>query len=485
MKNNEQAYRDVFKQHGITKLYHFTDRDNLQSIINNGGLHSWADCEQKGISIAKPGGDDLSRGLDMRRNHQHYVRVSFTRQHPMMYVAMQDGRISNPVILEISTEVITQKETLFADRNAVKGSAQIGGGVEDLKRIHFDTVKEPNHFNLAEEEREFYQAEVLVKNFIPLSMITNIADFGITIPASTPATAQTQQPAIQLHEPYTAPITRATPTAFIFMVDHSGSMSNTTHLYGHKMTCAEAVAQVLNSQIHELVSRCVKMDEVRHYFDIAVIGYGRDVYSAWKGDLEGRDFVTPSELCEHPYKKCEIKKQRMIRGKLTEYTVEEPVWFEARHDGRQTNYHLALQKAKLLAEEWIKNHDAECYPPTIINITDGAFNNSSHETRMHLANFIKSLYTKDGNVLMFNVHITPNNVSSVSFPTCKAELGENRYAEELYELSSLLPQVYNARIAQMKDIPLEERHVAMSVNADMQQLVKIMDIGTPTNIRNK
>lgn len=483
MKNNEQAYRDVLKQNGITKLYHFTDRDNLQSIVDNGGLHSWADCEKKGIRIPKPGGDDLSRGLDSRRNHQHYVRVSFTRQHPMMYVAMQDGRISNPVILEISTDVITQKDTLFADRNAVKGGAQIGGGVDDLKRIHFDTVKEPNHFNLADEEREFYQAEVLVKNFIPLSMITNIADFGIDIPKPAPVVAQAQPPVMQLHTPYTAQITRATPTAFIFLVDHSGSMSNTTHLYGNKITCAEAVAQILNSQIHEMVSRCVKLDDVRHYFDIAVIGYGHDVYSAWKGDLAGRDFVSPSELQAHPYKKCEIKKQRMIRGRLTEYTVEEPVWFEARHDGQQTNYHLALQKAKLLSEEWIKNHDAGCYPPTIINITDGEFNNSSHETRKHLANFIKSLYTKDGNVLMFNVHVTPSNTPSLSFPTSKAELNGNRYAEELYDLSSLLPKIYNERIAQMKDIPQEERHVAMSVNADMQQLVKIMDIGTPTKIR--
>ncbi len=96
-KTNWQEYQAIIEQQGITKLYHFTDRDNLQSIIQNGGLYSWADCEEKGISIAKPGGSDSSRSLDARDGLQRYIRVSFVTQHPMMYVAMNEGRISNPV----------------------------------------------------------------------------------------------------------------------------------------------------------------------------------------------------------------------------------------------------------------------------------------------------------------------------------------------------------------------------------------------------
>lgn len=493
----------LLRRHGITKLYHFTDRDNLQSIVENGGLHSWADCEVKGISIAKPGGDMTSRDLDCRRNHQHYVRASFTRNHPMMYVAQNDGRISNPVILEISIDVVNMVDTLFSDRNAVKNGARIGGSYSDLERVHWNTVKQLNHFNLDDDEKEFYQAEVLVKNFIPLSMITNIASFGIAIPTKpvvqqpvqpvhTVSTTFTQpvvnptpvvQPVIQLHTPYTAQITRETPTAFIFLVDHSGSMGNFTNLYGQDMMCADAVAQILNSQIYELVNRCVKMGETRHYFDIAVIGYGSDAYSAWSGALAGRDFVSPEELQRNPYRTREITKQVRVRGRLMERKVTETQWFEARHDGRSTNFHLALQKAKTLAEKWIATHDARCYPPTIINITDGAFLNSTHEYRQQLANEVKALYTTDGNVLMFNVHISPREVESVSFPVDKAELNGNRYATELFELSSLLPKVYNERIARLKNIDMDKRLVAMAVNADMQQLVKIMDIGTPTNIQ--
>ena len=50
-KNNWQEFKAILDQHKIVKLYHFTDRDNLESIIKNGGLYSWMDCEHKGIKI--------------------------------------------------------------------------------------------------------------------------------------------------------------------------------------------------------------------------------------------------------------------------------------------------------------------------------------------------------------------------------------------------------------------------------------------------
>jgi len=100
-KSNWKEFEAVLNRNNITKLYHFTDRDNLRSIIENGGLYSWADCEEKDIHIAKPGGDMTSRDLDRRDNLHHYVRTSFVKNHPMQYIAMNDGRISNPVLLEI------------------------------------------------------------------------------------------------------------------------------------------------------------------------------------------------------------------------------------------------------------------------------------------------------------------------------------------------------------------------------------------------
>lgn len=182
-KTNWQEFKAILEQHGIKKLYHFTDRDNLDSIITNGGLYSWADCESRGITIAKPGGSQQSRSLDRRDGLQNFVRVSFTTQHPMMYVAMNDHRISNPVILEIDTDVIFWKGSKYADRNATKNGARVGSSIEDFKRIHFRSVKARKHFDLDIDEQPYYQAEILVPNFIPLQYITNIGNFGIPIPS--------------------------------------------------------------------------------------------------------------------------------------------------------------------------------------------------------------------------------------------------------------------------------------------------------------
>ena len=120
----------LLRQNGITRLYHFTDRANIQSIIDNGGLYSWKACDNKGISVKRPGGSATSRSLDQYRGLENYVRLSFTRNHPMMYVAQNDGRISNPVILEIDLSVVNLATTKFSDRNATKNSAVIRGGTK-------------------------------------------------------------------------------------------------------------------------------------------------------------------------------------------------------------------------------------------------------------------------------------------------------------------------------------------------------------------
>ena len=475
-KNNYDEFKKLIEQHHITTLYHFTDRENLESIIKNGGLYSWADCEQKGISISKPGGSLDSRNLDRRDNLQNFVRVSFVKEHPMMYVAMNDGRISNPVVLEIDPEVIYWQDSLYADRNATKNGALVGSSIDDFSQLHFNSFKAKKHFDLDADEQKFYQAEVLVKNHIPLQFIKNIGNFGFTIPS--------QSAQMQTKTAYTAQITRNTPTAFIFLIDQSVSMQNYTTLYGEEMPMAEAVARIVNHQLNELVLRCIKGSETRDYYDIAIIGYGENAYSGWKGELEGRDFVKPSELKEHPYKKITTKKETRTRKGVKVVEVEEVQWIEAEATQGWTRVHLAFEKAKGLLDEWMeKHHDKDCYPPTIINITDGEFNGATKEYVLQQANELKSMFTNDGNVILFNIHISANKAVCVTCPASKDEVSFSSLATTMYEMSSLLPMRYSDRIADLRgDGTPNNRYRAMSINADMSTLIQLMDIGTPTNI---
>ena len=428
-KSNWQEFKAVMDDHRITKLYHFTDRDNLESIIKNGGLYSWMDCDRKGIKINKPGGSLESRQLDSSRKLEDYVRVSFTTQHPMMYVAMKDGRISNPVILEIDPEVIYWKDTCYSNMNATihRIRPNIGGSLSNFKQIHFQSVKVHKHFDLPEEEQPYFQAEILVKNFIPLEYIKNIGNFGIPIPSKPKA--------LQIKNPYTAQITKTT--------------------------------------------------EVRHYYDIAVIGYGDDASYAWKGELAGRDFVSPEELKNKPFKKITVKEEKRTRKGVELKEVEKVQWIEPVAAGKYTRGDKAFMVAKNLLDRWMKeHHDKDCYPPTIINITDGALNGivNPREVNTQLANELKALYTNDGNVLLWNIHITPDSKEQLVFPISKTELNNDKYSEWMFDMSSLLPSRYNVPIGDLRGDAENTRHVAMATNTDMSTLIQLMDIGTPTNI---
>ncbi len=474
-RSNWEEFKRLLEQHNITKLYHFTDRDNLESIINNGGLHSWKDCEERGIDIPKPGGGgqgSLSWSLDLRDGLEYYVRVSFTRQHPMMYVAMNEYRISNPVILEIAPEVIYNEDTCYADCNATRNGANVGSSLDDFKKIHFQTVKATKHFDLDADEQPYFQAEILVKNFIPLKYITNIGNFGIPIPN------QPQQ--LQSKNAYTARVDREHPTAFIFLVDQSVSMRRLTTFNGEDMTLSEAVARIVNSQINELVERCVKNNDTRHYFDIAMIGYGQEAYSAWNGSLEGRDFVTPEEIRNNPFQKKMVREEVRTRKGVTIKEIEKKQWMTARHDGNWTHMDKALKRAEGLLVNWMHEHqDKDCYPPTIINITDGEYNGVTDDEMLQLSNQLKSMFTNDGNVLFFNIHIVPGHAEAVAFPATMAELNNNGYGEKLYNMSSLLPLNYNEQIRNIfGDKQTDIRYHAMGVNTGMERLVKMMKIGT-------
>ena len=176
LKEDWQSFKQVLDDNGIKYLYHFTDRSNIQSIKRHGGLFSWSYCESHSISIPRPGGIGFGRQLDCNRGLEDYVRLCFTRQHPMMFVAKKDGRIPNPVILVIDIKAAFLKHTLFSNKNATieREPVNIGSSIEDLKAIHFSSVKRPKHFDLDEDERSYFQAEVMIKTFLPKEYILNL-----------------------------------------------------------------------------------------------------------------------------------------------------------------------------------------------------------------------------------------------------------------------------------------------------------------------
>ena len=87
-----------------------------------------------------------------------------------------------------------------------------------------------------------------------------------------------------------AQISRTSPTAFLFLVDQSGSMMDKM---SSGKTKAEFVSDVLNKTLMDLITRCSKSEGIRDYFDIGVLGYGHQgVSNAFSGVL-GNNVMNP------------------------------------------------------------------------------------------------------------------------------------------------------------------------------------------------
>ena len=78
----------------VKTLYHFTDASNLASIRENDGLWSTAKLREMGIGF-HPGGNEQSLTADAMFGMDKFVHLSFTRDHPMAYIAKRDKRVND------------------------------------------------------------------------------------------------------------------------------------------------------------------------------------------------------------------------------------------------------------------------------------------------------------------------------------------------------------------------------------------------------
>jgi hypothetical protein len=292
--------------------------------------------------------------------------------------------------------------------------------------------------------------------------------------------------AIVKTNPYTAPITRATPAAFVFLIDQSGSMNDQIAGANGK-TKAEAVADTVNTLLNSLINRCTKSEGIRDYFEIALIGYGagendEDAYLLWEGEMKGKDFVQLSELNQNSVSEKEVEVQETIRGKIQTSTKKIKTWILPKGEYR-TPMKRAIEEAHKLTEKWITDHaNTDNFPPIVINITDGqATDVESNEELLEVSKRIKELNTMDGHCLFLNIHIGEDDHLKVLFPEKLNDLPQDEAARLLYDMSSELPILFHQDIARAKGKDLGKRYVGMASNADVQSLIQFLNIGTSTS----
>lgn len=303
--------------------------------------------------------------------------------------------------------------------------------------------------------------------------------------------------------PYSAEISTANPSCFLFLVDQSGSMDEPMNPINIKpmetpitmdgvtyteqadgLTKAEEVAKIINRLLLDLLLKCSPQGDARNYFDIGVIGYSGNeqsekVKSIFKGNLTGRDIVHMEELSKEPFKSTsEAIKQQGPDGNMIETIVNYPLWIEASAHGG-TPMSQAFRLAKRWLTVWLKegNH-IKAFPPIVINITDGEPNHGDNPTVA--AQELMSLSTDDGNILLFNIQIGKKQeagIGEIIFPYQSDKFSNNANAKMLYNISSELPPKF-VRAAEQSGFSVADNSRGFSYNANMETLVSFLEIGT-------
>lgn len=270
---------------------------------------------------------------------------------------------------------------------------------------------------------------------------------------------------------YTANISRSNPACIVFLVDQSASMDDPIgDPSGREIPRrkCDVVADVLNSMLYELCLRSAKAHGAEDYFEIAVTGYGDHVASAFGGELAGRDLVPISEIGRAPLR---VEEQMRSDGGDAMHPVKRPVWVESRAEGG-TRMNLALQLARSFIDRFLRLHP-DCYPPLIINMTDGEPTDGDPSA---LVEELQSCQSTDGATLVFNLHLGSMAAEPSLFPDDELRLPDRR-ARDLFRLSSVLPAPMRA-LAIGSGINVTDRSRGFAYNADLISVARFLDIGT-------
>lgn len=113
----------------------------------------------------------MPRLLDLSRNLDDFVRLSFCDDHPMMYRLQNEG--ANLCLLEIDLSVVNVPGVMFSNMNATDNQATVQSGIDGLKAVNLDATQ--RHF-VRKEDEDFkpHQAEILVPKVVPLKYIKNL-----------------------------------------------------------------------------------------------------------------------------------------------------------------------------------------------------------------------------------------------------------------------------------------------------------------------
>lgn len=280
---------------------------------------------------------------------------------------------------------------------------------------------------------------------------------------------------------YTQGVSHHHRAAIVVIVDCSTSMRKCASLNGMPMIKADAAALITNFIIDELLDRARRYDEVRDYYDIAVIGYSGDgVVSMLPGD--GKGFISITRLAEmEPQPRTYYIDQTRPDGTRVKAPFVLHPWIEPEAHGTSPMFE-ALIHVKGMVAEWCKDGDnRDSLPPIVFHITDGDCNDTDAWSMLHAAQDITNTSTYNGNTLLLNIVLLTmgeEDFNTKVFPAEATYHSTDRNRMLLLRMSSLFPEELEPRVKGMFHLTERGPYRAIAFNTSITEFLNIISIGT-------
>lgn len=452
LRPDYKQYIDYLQSRGVDRLYHVTSRANWDS-IRKVGLYSVGLLKDRGILGYHTYSDTISRLCDESIGAHRYIHLSFSPNPVFLETGKKAGTIDDDyIVLEISVDVLKDGDTEFANMNLHHHDVIRGGSMEVLQALNIEAATAHDRNLVRPGDRIFCQAEILVQGNIAPELILNRKDIDNLVYD------------IKLGDSF-----KRTP--IILLIDQIVTMGDRFVMNGEVYpSVSNAIEIFVNKFLTQVAMSFHNGGNPQNLYDVAVLGTSDNgVVPLWNPkrmdvfkthDYKADPFVSAEELYQ-------IFTGNLFGG--------EKNWIHTEHTAWKGSLIDCLQSVKGYIQEWLDRNSSNNNPPVVVFMTEGGHIKYEAQAFVKACSEIRSLQTKVGNTVLWQIEYSPFHSDSLALPTDIDVQGLDPTGHFMYQQSSELRDIHNPLIEELaSNKDMTSPHRAMAVNIDMNILTPLI-----------
>lgn len=281
----------------------------------------------------------------------------------------------------------------------------------------------------------------------------------------------------------TKSVTRRHRSAFVLLLDLSGSMRESVEYESDIVTKSVAMSDVSNKILQEFYMRSFRDNDVCDYFDIAIIGYSNGSVLSLLNDNLDDPLVSIKELND----RCKDQGKQWIKiGSTTPFTSREILERSGEPSiiispEGSTPMYEAMTVVHRALYMWCSRHENyDSLPPMVFHVTDGHPTDNSIKAIVDISNKIKSLRTNCGEVLFMGVKFESLGIpDNLLFPTDEEiDSYPCDFVRAMARSVSIMPEDFTHLIDKIRERRYDCGYRGFGCNISIADIISMIDIGT-------